>query len=86
MPASTVTSKGQITIPKAVRTQLRLEEGDRVEFVTNEDGQVVLLPSKTDLRLLRGLAGSKGKKRRSIAEMDAAVRKRLAEKHRGTKR
>lgn len=36
-----ITSKGQITIPKPVREQLKLEEGDRVVFV-EEDGKMVV--------------------------------------------
>ena len=38
MAESTVTSKGQITIPKAVRERLQLEPGDKVYFNVREDG------------------------------------------------
>jgi antitoxin PrlF len=38
---SRLTSKGQITIPKAVRTALSLNEGDLVAF-TVEDGHAVM--------------------------------------------
>lgn len=39
---ATMTSKGQLTIPKRVRERLGLHAGDRVEFVEREGGEVVL--------------------------------------------
>lgn len=42
MPTS-MTSKGQVTIPKKVRDALRLAPGDGVEFDVNREGQVVVL-------------------------------------------
>jgi AbrB family looped-hinge helix DNA binding protein len=44
-PSSTVSSKGQITVPIEVRHRLGLKQGDRVEFVF-EDGRTVLRPSR----------------------------------------
>jgi antitoxin PrlF len=37
---STLTTKGQITVPKEVRNRLRLEEGDKVYFDIGPDGVV----------------------------------------------
>lgn len=51
---SAITSKGQATIPKAVRTHLRLKPGDRVKFFLHPDGSVVLLP-KLPAAALRGM-------------------------------
>lgn len=53
--AATVTSKGQITIPKRVRDQLGLKAGSRVEFVLVQ-GHAVLEPVGT--RGADALAGS----------------------------
>jgi len=39
-----LTSKGQATIPKAIREHRRLKPGDRVKFFVHPDGSVVLLP------------------------------------------
>jgi len=44
-PSSTISSKGQVTVPIEVRHRLGLKEGDRVEFVF-EDGKTVLRPSR----------------------------------------
>lgn len=46
--STTVTSKGQVTIPKPIRDSLGLEPGSRVEFVREEDGKVVLLRDDGD--------------------------------------
>ena len=46
-PSSTVSSKGQVTVPIEVRHRLGLKEGDRVEFVY-EDGRTVLRPAQTE--------------------------------------
>lgn len=39
---TTMTVKGQVTIPKPVREALRLGPGDGVDFDVNRDGQVVV--------------------------------------------
>jgi len=49
-----VTSKGQITLPKEIRTKLGLRQGDRVRFVIEDDGRVRLLPAKRDISELVG--------------------------------
>lgn len=40
--ATTLTIKGQVTIPKRVRDALRLASGDGVEFAVNREGQVIV--------------------------------------------
>lgn len=40
--ATTLTSKGQVTIPKRIRDALKLAPGSSVEFAVNKDGEVVI--------------------------------------------
>ena len=51
---SSITSKGQITIPKAIRDQLHLAPGDKVKFFIQPDGRLVILP-KLPASALRGM-------------------------------
>lgn len=46
MAWATMTSKGQLTIPKELRDLLGLKAGDRVEFVPRDDGAVTMRRSK----------------------------------------
>lgn len=46
---STVTRKGQVTIPQVVREKLGIKYGEKVEFATNDKGEVILKAVKTDL-------------------------------------
>jgi AbrB family looped-hinge helix DNA binding protein len=44
--STTVTSKGQVTVPKSVRDYLGLKAGSAVTFERRPDGEIVLRPSK----------------------------------------
>ena len=52
---TTVTKKGQVTIPRIIREKLQINCGDKVEFTFNKQGQVVLQPVKTNLDNLYGI-------------------------------
>jgi antitoxin PrlF len=80
MPASTLTSKGQTTIPKKVREYLKLHPGDRLDFVIDPDGKVFVRPATSDVRELKGCLFRKGMKPVSMAEMQGALRKRFERK------
>ena len=75
MPTSTLTSKGQITLPKEVRTRLGVRPGDRVEFVIEDTGGVRLHAGGIDVGALRGLLRRSGRRPVSLARMDRAVRR-----------
>ena len=55
---STITSKGQVTIPSEVRKYLRIKAKDKIAFVIDEEGTVQLrVPRYPDIASLRGAAG-----------------------------
>lgn len=74
MAESTLTSKGQITIPKVVRERLHLEPGDTVYFDIHDDGSVSMLTRKHSLESLVGLLKGKVRLKRPITidEMNPA--------------
>jgi len=47
-PSSTISSKGQVTVPIEVRRRLGLKAGDRVDFVFEEDGRTIIKPAKME--------------------------------------
>ena len=73
MPSTTLTSKGQVTIPKSVRDELGLRVGDKVAFRVLEDGTVVVEPETVDFLDLEGILKPK-RKGVSISDMDEAIR------------
>ena len=73
MPEATRTTKGQVTIPKAVRDHLKLETGARLDFVIGDDGTVVVKPVTRHVRELAGLLHRPGRRRLSVQEMDEAI-------------
>ncbi|MEM7728310.1 MAG: AbrB/MazE/SpoVT family DNA-binding domain-containing protein [Pseudomonadota bacterium] len=55
MATATLTSKGQLTLPKSVRSSLGLSTGDRVTFVRLEDGSFALVAATRSVRSLKGI-------------------------------
>ncbi len=77
MATATVTSKGQITIPKEVRDALGLDTGHRVSFVVRENGVVEMHPENEDLMSLCGIF-KPAVKGVTIEDMKEAVRQGAA--------
>ena len=77
MSTATLTSKGQITIPVAVREALRIGAGDRVEFVEVEPGRFEMIPATLPITALKGMFRS-DRKPVTIEEMNAAIARRGA--------
>ncbi len=75
MSISTLTSKGQTTVPKDIRRHLGLKPGDKIQFLVEDDGRVVILPATLHLRDLRGSL-PKPSKPVSVERMNEAIRKR----------
>lgn len=82
MSTSTVTSKGQITLPRDVRQALGLGVGDKVDFVEVEGGFKIVALRK-DVRGLKGRFAGRVKRPVTIGEMDDAIAKSAAERHEG---
>lgn len=59
---STLTSKGQTTIPKAIRDKLAIRSGDRITFTLMPDGTVLMRVKNKSMLELAGMLHRKGRK------------------------
>jgi antitoxin PrlF len=74
---SAITTKGQATIPKAIREYLGVKPGDRIKFFLHPNGSVVILP-KLPVSALRGMLKTL-RPPVTIEEMDEAIASGAAE-------
>ena len=72
MPTSTVTTKGQITLPRDVRKALALDAGDKIDFVAVEGG-FKLVPLRKDVRTVKGRFAGRVDRPVTIDEMEEAI-------------
>jgi len=79
MMHATLTSKGQITLPKDLREKLGLTAGDRVEFIVEDDHGVRLVARYTPVSQLKGML-PRPQRTVSLEEMDRAIRKESQKK------
>lgn len=79
MKESTVTIKGQTTLPKDVRAALRLSPGDRVRYLILDGGEVRIVRS-APVAQLAGLLCGKTDRTVSLEEMEDAIAKGAADR------
>jgi AbrB family looped-hinge helix DNA binding protein len=73
MATATLTSKGQVTLPREVRANLGVAAGDRLDFVRMDDGNYAIVPAAHSIRSLKGIL-PRAPKPVSLDDMDAAIR------------
>ena len=71
-PSSTISSKGQVTIPQEVRLRLGLHEGDRVEFVV-EGERTLIRPARQVHNPFGSYVGALGTFPGGVEEINAWV-------------
>ena len=76
MATSTVTAKGQTTIPKEIREYLNLRPGNRIDYVVDPEGRVVLRPTSYDIRDLHGILQRRGQEPVTVEDMNRVIRTR----------
>ena len=75
MTTATLTSKGRITIPAAVRQDLKVDSGDRVEFIQIALGRYELVAATQSIINLKGMF-DRPTREVSIDDMNKAIAKR----------
>lgn len=72
MASAILRPKGQMTLPREVRTALRVSAGDRLDFVRLEDGAYAIVPASHSVRSLKGVLPPRAEAV-SLAAIDAAI-------------
>lgn len=81
MAIATLTSKGQITIPKSVRDSLNLRSGDRVAFVLHSATEALLKPITKSVDQVFGLLQRPNQPAKSVDDMNRAIAQRMRKRH-----
>ena len=77
MVTATITSKGQVTIPKTVRELLHLHCGDRIAFIMHDQTEAVLKPVTKTVDQVFGRLHKPGPAGKTVVEMNQAVAQRM---------
>ena len=83
MTLATLTTKGQVTIPKEIRESLQLHSGDKIDFFVNESGETVIRPISRKVDDVFCKLKNIKKEAVSVEEMNQAIQNRLKEKYHG---
>ena len=77
---ATLTSKGQVTLPKEIRDALQLDAGAKLDFVLQLDGSVTLRRLESSAMSVAGLLHRKGRPVTTVEDIDRAIGEHLAAK------
>ena len=77
MASATITTKGQITIPKSIRDSLMLNTGDQIEFIVTDKREALIRPISKKVDDVFGILNKPGRKTVTVEEMDEKIRQRM---------
>ena len=77
MASATITTKGQITIPKAIRDSLMLSAGDKIEFVVIDKREALIRPVSKKVDDVFGLLHKHDRKAISVEKMNKIIRQKM---------
>ncbi len=80
MSQTTITSKGQITIPKDVRNVLHLKSGSKVDFFITDNGEAIMRPLSKTTEEVFGILSSPKRKKVSVKEMERRLKNKFKDK------
>jgi antitoxin PrlF len=80
MATATLTTKGQVTIPKKIRETLKLHSGDKIEIIGTEKGEAIIRPICKKVDEVFCKLQRSGRKAVTLEAMDDAVGKRMKDK------
>ena len=81
MATATITTKGQITIPKAIRDSLMLSAGDKIEFVVIDNREALIRPVSKKVDEVFGMLQKQDRKAFSVVEMNKKLRQKLKDRY-----
>ena len=77
MALATLTTKGQVTLPKQVREALNLHQGDKIEIIVTDDNEAVIRPVSNKVDDVFCKLHKPGREAVSIEQMNDIVRQRM---------
>ena len=79
---ATVTSKGQVTLPKPIRDALGIDAGTILDFELDTKGGLAVRKVKNDPLSIVGMFHKPGRKPATLEDMDQAITEAVLERHR----
>lgn len=80
MAIATLTTKGQVTIPKKIRETLKLHTGDKIEIIATEKREAIIRPISKKVDEIFCKLHRPGRKAVTLEAMDDAIRNRMKDK------
>ena len=77
MAIATITTKGQITIPKAIRDSLMLSAGDKIEFVVIDKREALIRPVSKKVDEVFGMLHKHDREAISVEEINKKIRQKF---------
>ncbi|MFN0317478.1 MAG: AbrB/MazE/SpoVT family DNA-binding domain-containing protein [Burkholderiales bacterium] len=82
MSLATVTSKGQVTLPKELRDALKITPGSKLGFKVLANGRAEMQVIESHPLSIAGILHKPGRKSKSLEEIGAGIARAMIQKHR----